>query len=155
MSVPRSVKTIELSTDDIENILCHVLETIMVYEYPTPSIFSALTRLGIVEEYSLAWSPRDKRARDTSEGRRPESLESCNETSERYWLAQKGSVFELLGPSLMRPADSPMSQAADSPQLSKISSLPWGSLGPSIFELCQKELKSSYLQDSGYSPKSC
>ena len=48
MSVPRSVKTIELSTDDIENILCHVLETIMVYEYPTPSIFSALTRLGIV-----------------------------------------------------------------------------------------------------------
>ena len=48
MPVPRSVKTIELSTDDIENILCHVLETIMVYEYPTPSIFSALTRLGIV-----------------------------------------------------------------------------------------------------------
>ena len=48
MSVPRSVKTVELSTDDIEHILCHVLETIMVYEYPTPSIFSALTRLGIV-----------------------------------------------------------------------------------------------------------
>jgi len=48
MLVPRSVKTIELSTDDIEHILCHVLETIMVYEYPTPSIFSALTRLGIV-----------------------------------------------------------------------------------------------------------
>jgi len=48
MPVPRTIKTIELSTDDIENILCHVLETIMVYEYPTPSIFSALTRLGIV-----------------------------------------------------------------------------------------------------------
>ena len=48
MPVPRSVKTVELSTDDIEHILCHVLETIMVYEYPTPSIFSALTRLGIV-----------------------------------------------------------------------------------------------------------
>ena len=48
MLVTRSVKTIELSTDDIEHILCHVLETIMVYEYPTPSIFSALTRLGIV-----------------------------------------------------------------------------------------------------------
>ena len=44
----RSVKTIELSTDDIEHILCHVLETILIYEYPTPSIFSALTRLGIV-----------------------------------------------------------------------------------------------------------
>jgi hypothetical protein len=48
MLVPRSVKTIELSTDDIEHILCHVLETILIYEYPTPSIFSALTRLGIV-----------------------------------------------------------------------------------------------------------
>ena len=48
MPVPRTIKTIVLSTDDIENILCHVLETIMVYEYPTPSIFSALTRLGIV-----------------------------------------------------------------------------------------------------------
>ena len=48
MLVTRSVKTIELSTDDVEHILCHVLETIMVYEYPTPSIFSALTRLGIV-----------------------------------------------------------------------------------------------------------
>ena len=48
MPVPRAIKTIELSTDDIEHILCHVLETIMVYEYPTPSIFSALTRLGIV-----------------------------------------------------------------------------------------------------------
>jgi len=48
MLVSRSVKTIELSTDDIEHILCHVLETILIYEYPTPSIFSALTRLGIV-----------------------------------------------------------------------------------------------------------
>jgi len=48
MLVTRSVKTIELSTDDIEHILCHVLETILIYEYPTPSIFSALTRLGIV-----------------------------------------------------------------------------------------------------------
>ena len=48
MPVPRTIKTIELSTDDIENILCHVLETILVYEYPTPVIFSALTRLGIV-----------------------------------------------------------------------------------------------------------
>ena len=48
MLVTRSVKTIELSTDDVEHILCHVLETILVYEYPTPSIFSALTRLGIV-----------------------------------------------------------------------------------------------------------
>ena len=48
MLVTRSVKTIELSTDDVEHILCHVLETILIYEYPTPSIFSALTRLGIV-----------------------------------------------------------------------------------------------------------
>ena len=48
MPVPRAIKTIELSTDDIEHILCHVLETIMVYEYPTAPIFSALTRLGIV-----------------------------------------------------------------------------------------------------------
>ena len=48
MFVPRTIKTIELSTDDIEHILCHVLETILIYEYPTPSIFSALTRLGIV-----------------------------------------------------------------------------------------------------------
>jgi len=48
MSVPRTIKTIELTTIDIEHILCHVLETIMIYEYPTPSIFSALTRLGIV-----------------------------------------------------------------------------------------------------------
>ena len=47
-SVPRSIKEIELTTTDIEHILCHVLETITVYEYPTPSVFSALTRLSIV-----------------------------------------------------------------------------------------------------------
>ena len=43
-----NVKTLELSKREIENILCHILETILVYEYPTPVIFSALTRLGIV-----------------------------------------------------------------------------------------------------------
>ena len=47
-SVPRSIKEVELVTTDIENILCHILETITVYEYPTPSVFSALTRLSIV-----------------------------------------------------------------------------------------------------------
>ena len=44
----RITETIELSDLEIEQVLCHVLETLMVYEYPTPSIFSALTRLGIV-----------------------------------------------------------------------------------------------------------
>ena len=43
-----NVKTLELSKREIENILCHILETLLVYEYPTPVIFSALTRLGIV-----------------------------------------------------------------------------------------------------------
>jgi len=47
-SVPRNIKEVELTLTDIENILCHILETISVYEYPTPSIFSALTRLSIV-----------------------------------------------------------------------------------------------------------
>ena len=46
--MPKSVKTLELSERELENILCHILETILVYEYPTPVIFSALTRLGIV-----------------------------------------------------------------------------------------------------------
>jgi len=46
--VPRNVKAITLTPEDIDNILCHVLETLMAYEYPTPSIFSALTRLSIV-----------------------------------------------------------------------------------------------------------
>jgi len=46
--LPKSVKSLKLSELEIENILCHVLETILVYEYPTPVIFSALTRLGIV-----------------------------------------------------------------------------------------------------------
>ena len=46
--VPRNVKSIELSSENIGDILGHILETIMVYEYPTPSIFSALTRLSIV-----------------------------------------------------------------------------------------------------------
>lgn len=46
--VPRSITEVELTTTDIENVLCHVLETITVYEYPTPSVFSALTRLSIV-----------------------------------------------------------------------------------------------------------
>jgi len=46
--VPRTVREIELTSIEIENVLCHVLETITVYEYPTPSIFSALTRLSIV-----------------------------------------------------------------------------------------------------------
>ena len=46
--LPKSVKTLELSERELENILCHILETILVYEYPTPVIFSALTRLGIV-----------------------------------------------------------------------------------------------------------
>ena len=41
-------ETIELSELEIEHVLCHVYETLMVYEYPTPSIFSALTRLSIV-----------------------------------------------------------------------------------------------------------
>ena len=45
---PKSVKELKLSELETENILCHVLETILVYEYPTPVIFSALTRLGIV-----------------------------------------------------------------------------------------------------------
>ena len=44
----KSVTTLKLSELETENILCHVLETILVYEYPTPVIFSALTRLGIV-----------------------------------------------------------------------------------------------------------
>ena len=44
----KSVTALELSELEIENILCHVLETILVYEYPTPVIFSALTRLSIV-----------------------------------------------------------------------------------------------------------
>ena len=42
------VDTIDLSDLEIEQVLCHVLETLMVYEYPTPAIFSSLTRLGIV-----------------------------------------------------------------------------------------------------------
>ena len=46
--MPRSIKEVEITPIDVENILCHVLETLMVYEYPTPSVFSALTRLGIV-----------------------------------------------------------------------------------------------------------
>ena len=46
--MPRSIKEVELTPTDVENILCHVLETLKVYEYPTPSVFSALTRLGIV-----------------------------------------------------------------------------------------------------------
>ena len=45
---PKSVKALKLSELETENILCHVLETILVYEYPTPVIFSALTRLSIV-----------------------------------------------------------------------------------------------------------
>ena len=44
----KSVTTLKLSELETENILCHVLETTLVYEYPTPVIFSALTRLGIV-----------------------------------------------------------------------------------------------------------
>ena len=48
VNLPRSVEAIELSELEIEQVLCHILETLMVYEYPTPSIFSALTRLGIV-----------------------------------------------------------------------------------------------------------
>ena len=44
----KSVTALELSELEIENILCHVFETILVYEYPTPVIFSALTRLSIV-----------------------------------------------------------------------------------------------------------
>ena len=46
--MPRNIKEIELTSTDIENVLCHILETISVYEYPTPSVFSALTRLSIV-----------------------------------------------------------------------------------------------------------
>ena len=46
--MPRSIKSIEISPEDITHIFGHILETIMVYEYPTPSIFSALTRLSIV-----------------------------------------------------------------------------------------------------------
>lgn len=46
--MPRTIKEVELTTTDVENILCHILETITVYEYPTPSVFSALTRLSIV-----------------------------------------------------------------------------------------------------------
>ena len=46
--MPRNIKEIELTETDVENVLCHILETISVYEYPTPSVFSALTRLGIV-----------------------------------------------------------------------------------------------------------
>ena len=46
--MPRTIKEVELTTIDVENILCHILETITVYEYPTPSVFSALTRLSIV-----------------------------------------------------------------------------------------------------------
>jgi hypothetical protein len=42
------VDTIDLSDLEIEQVLCHVLETLMVYDYPTPAIFSSLTRLGIV-----------------------------------------------------------------------------------------------------------
>jgi len=42
------VDSVELSPTDIENVLCHILETLLVYEYPTPPIYSALTRLGIV-----------------------------------------------------------------------------------------------------------
>ena len=36
------------TTEEIEHLLGHILETLLVYEYPTSSIFSALTRLGIV-----------------------------------------------------------------------------------------------------------
>ena len=46
--MPRTIKAIKLAPKDIDNILCHVLETLLAYEYPTPSIFSALTRLSIV-----------------------------------------------------------------------------------------------------------
>ena len=46
--MPHSLRIIELSKPETEHVLCHVLETLMVYEYPTPSIFSALTRLSIV-----------------------------------------------------------------------------------------------------------
>ena len=45
---PKKVQELKLSELEIENILCHILETILVYEYSTPVIFSALTRLGIV-----------------------------------------------------------------------------------------------------------
>ncbi len=47
-NVARTIREIELTEIELENVLCHVLETITVYEYPTPSIFSALTRLSIV-----------------------------------------------------------------------------------------------------------
>ena len=43
-----SNKAVVVTTEEIEHLLSHILETIIVYEYPTPSIFSALTRLGIV-----------------------------------------------------------------------------------------------------------
>jgi len=44
----KSITVLKLSELEIENILCHIFETMMVYEYPTPVIFSSLTRLGIV-----------------------------------------------------------------------------------------------------------
>jgi len=65
---------------------------------------------------------------------RPENWERCPEISDRYWLAQKARVFELLGPPLMRPADCPNSQG-DCPELSRFSGLSSGSLGPSIFRV--------------------
>ena len=46
--MPRNIKEVELTLVDTENVLCHILETISVYEYPTPAVFSALTRLSIV-----------------------------------------------------------------------------------------------------------
>ena len=33
---------------DLEHILCHIFETMTVYEYPTASVFSGVTRLSIV-----------------------------------------------------------------------------------------------------------
>ena len=39
---------VELTSIEIEYVLAHIYETLLVYEYPTPPIFSSLTRLGIV-----------------------------------------------------------------------------------------------------------
>lgn len=38
----------ELTSIEVEYVLTHIYETLLVYEYPTSPIFSALTRLSIV-----------------------------------------------------------------------------------------------------------
>ena len=46
--MPKDIEPVDLSESEIEQLLTHIFETISVYDYPTPAIFSALSRLSIV-----------------------------------------------------------------------------------------------------------